>query len=127
MNYPKSLIKKVAARDPKMWIWPVKNFAILALHTTSLSGLIQILYFLICSYILIKEKIHDDFIIADDNVIDKLYYLKICVPHCSRIVICIYVITTLQYFFKKLVYFAEVLIIFIVHFRIIVTMRWNRA
>ena len=62
-----------------MWIWPVKNFAILALHTTSLSGLIQILYFLICSYILIKEKIHDDFIIADDNIIDKLYYLKICV------------------------------------------------
>ena len=113
-----------------MWIWPVKNFAILALHTTSLSGLIQILYFLICSYILIKEKIHDDFI-ADDNIIDKLYYLKICVPHCSRIVICIYVITILtipvQYFFKKLVYFAEVPIIFIVHFRIIVTMRWNRA
>ena len=109
-----------------MWIWPVKNFAILALHTTSLSGLIQILYFLIC-YILIKENIHDDFIIADDNIIDKLYYLKIC----SRIVICIYVITILtipvQYFFKKLVYFAEVPIIFIVHFRIIVTMRWNRA
>ena len=116
VNYPKSLTKKVAARDPKMWIWPVKNFAILALHTTSLSGLIQILYFLICSYILIKE-----------NIIDKLYYLKICVPHCSRIVICIYVITILtipvQCFFKKLVYFAEVPIIFIVHFRIIVTMR----
>ena len=127
MSNPKSLTKKVATRDPKMWIWPVKNFAILALHTTSLSGLIQILYFLICSYILIKEKIHDDFIIADDNIIDKLYYLKIC----SRIVICIYVIIILtipvQYFFKKLVYFAEVLIIFIVHFCIIITMCWNRA
>ena len=46
-NYPKSLTKKVAARDPKMWIWPVKNFAILALHTTSLSGLNHVFYILI--------------------------------------------------------------------------------